>query len=242
MVAAVIAAVAWSENRPTPTTWWLRIALPAACVLAVAVFLVLHFQIDEVPDYLHQFVGPYLDRDGFCLTMNAIASFGVCCLRIYFQNRFERACVASLALRPADDFLGRSKLDSISLEIPCGPAAFGVVTVPVAVPTSYQGKVKSFVVGANVTYPDGKGRQLRFRTAPTIRMNADFKDSMATLWRVGSLLSWHILLESFLHRPPSIVVRFPNNVGADVAAGPAQTQTLWQLGDPEIAALPLQSR
>lgn len=239
MVAAVIAAVAWTENRPTPTTWWLRIALPIACFLAMAVFLFIHFQIDEVPDYLRQFVGPYLDRDGFCLTISAPASFGICYLRIYFQNRFERACVAWVALRPSDDFLGRSKLDAIAVEIPCGPAEFGVATVPIAVPTAYQGKVKRFVVGATVTYPDGKGRQLRFRTAPTIRMNADFKDPMAAIWRIGSLLSWHILLESFLHRPPSIMVRLPQNVCADIAVtGPAQIQTFWKLGDPEIVALP----
>jgi hypothetical protein len=235
MVAAVVAALAWSENRPTPTTWWLRIALPLACLAALAVFLVIHFQVDEVSDYLQQAMGRYLDRDGFCLAMNAMAINGVCCLRLYFQNRFERPCSASVALRPVDDFVGRSKLDSLVVEIPCEAAAFGVATVPISVPPAYQGKVKSFTIGVSVAYPDGKGRQLRFRSAPVIRMNADFRDSTATLLQVGSFLSWHILLHSLLHKPLRIAVRLPPNVRADIAPMlPAQVQTLWKLGDPEI--------
>jgi hypothetical protein len=57
-------------HRPRPPEQWhelatnlsiMRYGCPVLCVLAMAIFLKIHFRADEVPDYLRQQVGTYFN-------------------------------------------------------------------------------------------------------------------------------------------------------------------------------------
>lgn len=164
MVAATACVFVWTDDRPSRTVWALRIACPILSVAAIGLFLMIHFRSDIVPDYLHQVAGTYFNRGGFCFAFNAIPVDDVCCIEAYFQNQHDQPCRGQIALRPARKFLmNRENIESITFEIACEPAGFGIARAYIPLPESVQGKRQSFEVGASVEYLQEKGKQLRFR-------------------------------------------------------------------------------
>jgi hypothetical protein len=69
MVSAIAAAIAWIDDRPNSTTWLFRTIPAVVAVLALGMFLRLHWQRDLAPDFLAERVGKYLERDGFCFSV-----------------------------------------------------------------------------------------------------------------------------------------------------------------------------
>jgi hypothetical protein len=222
----------WFDDRDTGTIWYIRIGSTAAALTSLAVLLKLHFQADKAPDYLRQVAGNYFNRDGFCIACAAIAREGVCQFVTYFQNQYDRPCIAQVAIRPGRNFfLGRSEIETFAFEVKCGPAAFGIAKFPVPLPNELQGKRQPIDVGASVDYPRGKGNRIRFRDGIVLRANAQFKNSFATALTVAGAAGGAIVLTT----PARTTLALPAGVAEQLTAD-AQPEIveLWKLGDPPL--------
>jgi hypothetical protein len=117
----------------------------------------------QVPDFLDRCTGTFFERDGFCFTICLDREDGAAMFTIMFQNRYTGPSIARIAMRPLGSSLAIS-----SPPIKCGPAAFGVIKFPVAIPSQHQGKTATFQLAAQVDYPQGKGHEVRFLTGRSV--------------------------------------------------------------------------
>jgi hypothetical protein len=209
LFAVPAAAVVWFDDAPGPVYPILRFACPILAILAIAIFLKLHFRADEVPDFLHRQMGSYFNRGGLCFNLQAIEEDGICVLAVFFQNQRDAPCQGRIAIRPARGFfLGRANIDTIAVDIACEPAAFGIAKIPLAVPAQLRGKWQPFEVGASVEFPQGAGKLLRFRDGVALRSNSQFGNPFGTTLTVVGALTGQIVLAS----PATIKLQLPNNV------------------------------
>ncbi len=231
IVASIVAAVAWITD-PSAITWSFRIGGPILAVAAIGMILKLHFRPDLAPDYLRQHPGNYFNRDGFCFAFVATSEAGICHLKAFFQNQNDRPCRGRIAMRPARGFLlGRAKIDTITFDINCEPAAYGTASIAVPLPKKLQGKRQSFAVGASVDYPQGKGNRLRFRDGIFLRSNSTFGNAFGTALTLASAATGQIVLV----RPATATVALPSDVAEDISCDlNPDVRTLWKLGDAPI--------
>ena len=145
----------------------LFVALAAVCM---AILARPQRRRDIVPDYLGRSSGPVFERDGLCFTVSLDAEDRTATFIIMYQNRYDRALAAYIALRPVG-----SSVATISPRIDCGPAGFGVAKFPVAVPARHQGKSVTMEIGASTEFPLGKGREVRFRTGRGVLQDSQFR-------------------------------------------------------------------
>lgn len=233
IVVVIVSVFVWlaGDVRPNQSAGWLRYVTPAIAVIILAVLVRLHLKRDALPDFLREAVGGYFERDGFCFSILPTTVNGACCLSVYYQNKYERPCSATLAIRPSFGFfLTTRKLDAISLDIDCGPAAFGLVLVPLAVPQQHQGKTQKFDVGASVRYPDGRGRCLRFRDGVRVGKHRFHNEGWVHLLVV--VCSFGLMR---LSRPSSVSLKLPENVADDAGGLSVAAKELWRFGDPVVA-------
>ena len=232
IVGAAAAAIAWTADRPDAITWGLRIGGPAFAILALGLILKLHFRADLAHDYLRDRLRTYFNRDGFCFAFVATAVDGIAYMDAYFQNQRDKPCVGRIAMRPARGFfMNRAKIDAITYEIACAPAAFGFARLAIPIPEKLQGKRQSFEVGASVRYPDGKGQRLRYRDGVFLRANSNFGNAFATAITIAGATTGSIVL----YKPATAPVHLPVGVAEEIpdTIEPRIT-TLWQLGDPPL--------
>ena len=95
---------------------------------------------------------------------------------------------------------------TVSPDIECGPAGFGVAKFPVAIPRRHQGKTVTFEIGVDADYPLGKGREVRFRNGRTIRHNSRFR-------------SLTVVVQAFLHCLSGISSSIRRRHPLDAASG-----------------------
>ena len=232
IIGLVVAALAWFDDRPNQTLWIFRVSAPLVVGLSLAAILKLHFRRDTAHDYLQDAFGGYFNRDGFCFAFATDVIDGICQFHAYYQNQYERPCVGRIALRPARGFfLTRAKVETITFEVPCEAAGFGVVTLQIPLPHVVQGKMQSFEIGASVEYPQGKGQRLRFRDGVFLRTNTKFDNSFGTALTVVSALTGQIELST----PATATIALPTDV-AEMLPDNSQPRmkTLWKLGEPPI--------
>lgn len=230
MVGLPGAAVAWSGDAPDLATWIWRVAAPIATFFALTIFLMIHFRPDAAKDFLGEKVGSrFFNRDGFCFALAVTERDGYAHLVVDFQNQFERACVGRVALRPARGFwMTRAQMDWIMLEIACPPAGFGVAMLPIAIPLELQGSRQSFDVGASAIYPEGKGKQLRFRDGIVIRSSAQFQNPMGDGLFIAGMATGQLVLSE----PAKVTLDLPSGVETELPkALPLDLKVLWRLGD-----------
>ena len=143
----------------------LRYGAPAAALFAGWVLFAAPRRQGKEPDHLGQMAAKYFERDGLCLAPVFAEVDGTCVLSVYFQNRYAGRAVARFAMLPPrrSFWFGRHKLPSVTVDLECPGGAFGVVRLPFAVPANYQGRRVKFELGADVAYPDRKGKTLRYR-------------------------------------------------------------------------------
>ena len=232
MFAAPTAAMGWMDIASGPVSLLLKYGCPVLAVVGLAGFLRIHLRADVVPDYLHQYLDTYLNRGGFCFAFRTSVVDGVCYLETFFQNQQDEVCVGCVALRPARGFfLGRANIDTITIKIECGPAAFGIAKMAIPIPAKFQGRRQSFEVGASVEFPNGKGRTLRYRDGIVLRANSNLSNSFGTTLTVAGALTGSVVLSS----PATVTLDLPAEVVEDIkdAACP-EISTLWKLGDPPL--------
>jgi hypothetical protein len=229
MGCAIASAIAWFDDRPNAITWLVRIVPAVMASAALGVFLYLHGQRDLAPDFLAEHAGSYMDRNGFCFSVEPVAANGVCTFRFLFQNRFENECIARIAIRPVA-FVGKYETLALAV-VRCPGGAFGIAEKAVGLPTELQGQSLKLDVGADVEYPTGKGRQLRFRDAIVLRRNTNFVDAFARSTTILALLGGAILW----HRPVRVRCSLPRGVAKDISDNvPEPAMILWKLGDPPL--------
>ncbi len=232
MFGAVAAGLFWIEDHPTGVTWALRIGLPLLCVAAIAIFLRIHFQKDEVRDYLRQLAGKYFNRKGFCFVPSAERHDGVCYLTVYFQNQQDQPCIGRIAIRPAPGFLmQRPAIPAVLFEVRCEAAGFGLTRMAIPLPPAVQGKRQNFEVGASVDYFQGRGRTVRFRDGTLLSTDCDFTDARQSALTAGLLLTGHLSISL----PVRTKISLPSNVATELAGEcQVEVQMLWKLGDPPL--------
>ena len=183
------------------------------------------------PDYLGRSNGLYFERDGFCFAVSLDREDRAATFTIIYQSRYTGRSAAIVALRPAG-----SSLPVFSPRIQCGPAGFGVAKFPVAVPARHQGKTVKFDVGADVEYPLGQGREVRFRAGRAVRYDTRFKRlppaAEAFSWGRACGLPWGLkgrLVEHILFRMATIRLRLPNDAAEEAPDDAGHVEELWSL-------------
>lgn len=235
MFGTVVAAVGWGVG-PSESVWMVRIISTAIAVVGLVGFLVLNFRKDRAPDFLVKIYGGYFDRGGLCFSLEPTLIDGCVYVRVLFQNRYARRCRGQFALRPAEVFGWVSRRDAAStVDFDCPPAGFGMVLMPLVVPSTIQGKLQAFQVGATVEYPEGRGRMLRFGSAAatSMRTNADFRAPFNRRLTIAAALGGMI----FISRPPLFKIAVPSGV-PEFPREPVATDSkvFWQLGEgPELS-------
>ena len=220
-----IAMLILCAQRPTPllmAAQCLAWSLAAACLV---LYLGGQLRRDLVPDYLSLCKGKFFERDGFCFAVSLDREDQLAVFTIMFQSRYLGPLTARIALRPAG-----AGVATVSPDIHCGPAGFGVAKFPVAIPRRHQGKTVTFEIGVDADYPLGKGREVRFRNGRTIRHNSRFRSLTVVVQAFLHLLVGHF----FLHSPTAIRLTLPADVAEYVPDGAAGgSEMLWSLSENE---------
>ncbi len=220
-VGVIVAVLAIGAEHPTPMVAGLRILGPAVAIASFFLLIGLHLRRDLAPDYLSLCRGDFFERDGFCFGVSLECEESMAVFTIMFQSRHSGPSTARIALRPA-----ASRVITVSPEIHCGPAGFGIAKFPVAIPSKHQGKTVTFEIGADVDYPLGKEREVRFRSGRPIRHNAHFRSLVLVVQAALHCLLGHFLV----HSPATIRLTLPTDVAdyvPDDASGHAEV--LWSL-------------
>ncbi len=159
--------IAWTTPVDGPAAgfhWGLRVASLLLGVWGLLLVVIRAWRSDAAPDLLRRVAGRHFGRGGVLWAFDLDRREDVCRLLIYYQNRYRRPARATVVVQPSADLpLARAAIDPVVVQIPCGPAAYGVVRVPLAVQEEYQGTKLVFEVAASVDYPHGTGRLLRHR-------------------------------------------------------------------------------
>jgi hypothetical protein len=212
-------------NGPPPTL------LAAQCLgwtfaaASLVLLLGLELRRDLVPDYLSLCKDKFFERDGFCFGISLDREEGLAMFTILFQSRYLGPATARIALRPVN-----ARLATVSPDIECGPAGFGIAKFPVAIPRRHQGKSVTFEIGVDAEYPQGKGREVRFRSGRMVRHNSRFRSLTVVAQAVLHSLVGHFLI----HSPAAIRLTLPSNVAEFVPEGEVgESQLLWSLSENE---------
>jgi hypothetical protein len=225
--AGIAAVIAWgSGNRE------LGIIGANIAVAALACFFVLHFRRDKVPDFLKRRYKGYLERSGFCFCISINSENGIAFLDVPFQSRHAGSSVARIALRQkVFAWSAASREPFLTVEINCGPGAYGVARFLVAIPLDYQGKKLNLEVGASVRYPEGRGEMLRFRNGIPVPYNVRFGIFSQMLKKLVFLLPGH---HFHIHSELTLTLMLPSGVAQTLPAGiESHTDIHWTVGDGE---------
>ena len=220
-VGCIAGVLAFCADHATPMILSLRILGPAIASVSFLLLVALQFRRDMVPDYLSMCSVHFFERDGFCFGVSLDRKDAAAEFSIVFQSRYLGPSIARIALRPAG-----SHLATVSPDIHCGPAGFGIARFPVAIPRKHQGKTVTFEIGADVDYVLGRDREVRFRSGRTVRHSSRFR-SLAVVMQAAL----HSVVGHFLvHSPATVRLTLPTDVAEylpDDAAGHAEV--LWSL-------------
>lgn len=230
LVSAVVSAILWFglDRATTVGPLWL-LGVPLVGLASLVTLLRMQFARDKLPDFLSQIEKRFYERDGFCFAVLPSVADGLCWVNIFFQNKYERRCQAVVLLRPSFGFwLTTRDIQNVMVTIPCEPAGFGQVSVPLPIPQQYQGKRQRLDVGASVKYPEGRGQILRFRDG--MRVGKHNFHNAASVHLAVTLLT---LGQVRLSKPATLTFTLPTDV-AENLPGPIEPRIdhSWRLGDP----------
>ncbi|WP_148593773.1 hypothetical protein [Aquisphaera giovannonii] len=226
IIGMIGGVMAWMTDG---ATWRPIVGFPALTVGSLGILLWSLIREDEAPDLMRQACGSYFERDGFCFAVVPAVADGQARLDVYFQNRFEKACLAHVAIRPSQKFfLNRGSIQAIAVPIECDGGAFGVARIPWGVPSKYQGQRQSLDVAASTEYPTGRGRMIRFRDG--VRVGK----ATSSLWPNVLTVAAAATGTFYLSRPARLKFRLPKGVNEAVPEDARiRVETLWR---PPIAS------
>jgi len=226
LVCIVVAIIGLSDLGQSQNQW----AFASALLIGVTSFALL-LKIakrkpgnrDKVPDFLGNIPETCFGQRGLCFRPAISVRNGLASLDISFQNSYERPVSVRINARPTVNFfLRRHKSLRTSVRFECGPAAYGIVCVPLPILARYQGALQKFDFSCSVKFPCGRGKRLRFQHGlPTGTRGGGFLRLFAAL--AGILVTT---------RPACAEFRLPQNVAETLAEGMAiEIFEKWKLGD-----------
>jgi hypothetical protein len=185
------------------------------------------FRRDKAPDFLKKVGGPALEHDGFCFKLIVNPVKGRCYLDVHFQSRYERPSRARVVLQPSKGFfLTRPGLTSMTVEMECPAGGYGVTSVPWPVAKAFQGNAQWLDVGADVIYPEGKGKMIRYRGG--MQVGGTGTEAWKTILTVSAALAGAIVIS----RPAKVKLKFPTDVEESVDDDLLiTTKIAWRLSD-----------
>jgi hypothetical protein len=146
-----------------PGIWWVRIITSGMLLSLIFVYWWIRNRKDMAPDFFAG-VPQFFEKNGFAFLVGTEVVDNTCYLLVTFQNRYQRACEASVLVRTSERLLAPQRhLPDARISISCGPAAFGKVCIPWPIPARLQGKNVLVDVTARTKYPQGRGKMLRYR-------------------------------------------------------------------------------
>ncbi|MCK9461481.1 MAG: hypothetical protein M0R80_17765 [Proteobacteria bacterium] len=227
MVAFVGGGIVWfgvEAADVSATTWVLRVVFSLTTIGTLTLLIWGMTRRDKAPDFLRRMFGAYFERNGLCFAIDPIVIEGVFAFKIWFQNKYDRRCTGRVLISPSRDFFLRKQIDHVlHVGVEVGPGALLSVIAPFAIPESAQGKSTTLSVSADVDYPEGKGKLIRFRdgmTTGAIRGKIDL-----IIDAIGPFV-----LQSY--KPASLKLVLPKDVAAAVPDGcKPKVETLWQIGE-----------
>lgn len=234
MLCAGTAAVVWSDTQPSAATWAIRWSATGVGTLSISLLLWSMWRRDRVPDFLRQLTRRFFERDGFCFVLVPKLIDGRAKLLLFYQNRYERSCRAQVVLTFSHGFfLTRAHSSCLNLGVECDGGEFGVLTVDWQEPVQLHGASQSFDVSANVEYPFGHGRMLRFRDG--MRVGKAGVDGFRLALTVAAAATGHI----HISRPARVSLMFPTGTAeATPTEASIHRRTLWSLHDPTLPQVP----
>jgi len=220
-------------HRATTTQISLLVAALARIFLFGGIIAWSELRRDKAPDYLAAACSSvrYFERDGLCFFITGAEKDGHPALSILWQNRYERACVTTLVLKPTRSFLlKRGAWTPVVLDIEAPGGAFGVTAVPVDPAPDGTDKGLKLDLGARTVYPNGRGTLLRFKEGLRV---GDTGSSGRVALTAMAAAGGAVLISS----PATVVVDIPmdSEVGAAHDRTPV-TEVIWKLGDPPLGS------
>jgi hypothetical protein len=226
-LGAGVAVTALCTDLSAPTAMATEILGWTFAIACLVLLLGKQLPASRLPDYLSLCKSRFFERDGFCFGMSLDREDDTAMFTVMFQSRYLGRSTARIALRPAG-----AGLAIISHDIECSPAGFGVAKFPVAIPQQHQGKTVRFEIGADVTYPLGKGGEVRFRQGRTVCHDSGFGGLVPVRPSLRQRFFGHFLVR----RPLTIRMTLPSDVAAyvpDSAIG--ESQNLWSFSPDQMS-------
>jgi hypothetical protein len=238
MIVSIIGSVfVFTSDR---VNWTAGAGFLSLLVGSVGLLMWSLFRRDKAPDFLKKVPGKLLERDSLCFKVVSNPVKGRCYLDLHFQGRYDRPCRAVVVLQPSKGFfLTRPGLASMTVSIDCPAGGYGVTSVPWPVAKKYQGKVQSLDVGADVEYPEGRGKMIRYRGGAQLRTAGT--DTFKAVMTVAAILtvSAGMGVAALLRNPVRVKLRLPVDVEESVDDDlPILTKVVWKVGHPVSQASP----
>lgn len=226
VAAVMIGGFAWLiPASKEPGVWWFRVGGVVALVLIIAYYLWASRRKDLAPDFFQRYQ-QFFEKDGFAFVVGTEVSANICQLCVYFQNRYERACEATVMVRTSERFLAPQRdLPDAKVSLTCESGAFGKATSDWPLPMELQGKKVLVDVMAKRKYREGRGKLIRFRSGLMVGSvpGSAVSDVLKFLGVFGGIHGG---------RSARTEILLPSGVASNLAVGTeGKTQTLWRLGD-----------
>jgi hypothetical protein len=226
IAAIMIGGIAWLiPAKKEPGVWWFRLGAMALLAWTSGFYYWAFRRKDLAPDFLHRFRQMF-EKDGFTFVVGTEVIDGVCHLSVYFQNRYERPCQATVMVRTSERFLAPQRhLPDAALSVSADAGAYGKAVSPWMLPMELQGKKVLADVMAKRKYPHGRGKLLRYRSGLTVGSvpRSASSDVLRFFGFLGGINAG---------RSARTEILLPTNVASVVAIAPEEfTQTIWKLGD-----------
>ena len=172
VLSALFGMVSWMSAispREAGMNWSVRIATAIIFTTSLIGLIALAKKPESVPDFLGELKRPRMGRGGIVFVFDCVARDNCAFLEIHYQNRHAKSANVVVAVQPAQNFtMSRNNIEPVLVQFACGPAAYGVVHVPIALKREYQGRAQLFDIAEQSDYPQGTGPTLRNSVGPAI--------------------------------------------------------------------------
>lgn len=209
-----------------PSVWWFRIGAILVVGLNAGYVIWVKRRKDLAPDFLSDIATPFFEQQGFSFVVDTDVVDGVCHLCVWFHNRYERVCEATVMLRTSERLLAPQRhLPDVKAVVQCEAGAFGKALVPWPLPAQLQGRKVLVDVMATRKYRKGRGKMLRYKVGLEV--------GRAPVTAVSDILSVIGVLGGIHDRRAARTeIELPEDVAVEVPQGVGERcETLWKLGD-----------
>ena len=235
ILAVCGAAVAWGFPQADVFVWCMRFGLTILSA-AIGWILIREARRKEIlRDLLLETSPDYFEHDGVCFNFVPAVDRRIFWIKLFFQNRYERSCNARFVLRPHIRLTtGKQSFETIDIDVVVEGAAFGVVTIPIALPIEAQGKLIHCDVMSETSYPAGRGKLLRYRSGIQVGSPSLFSAGRAGLAVLG-LFAGAIVTS----RRAQLSMRLPTDVSESLSEElQTESELLW-VPDPPAVEFPV---